>query len=368
MQPAPFTLPVVLMGCAIVGAVLAMVVPRSFAAPAASRTDPEASHPPALQVKGNQILDAAGREVWLQGVNVASLEWSTEGEHVLRSIRVAVEDWGANVIRLPVTEDRWFGRAQGQEDGGRAYRDLVDAAIEAAAGRGAYLIIDLHRYRAPTPAHLEFWESAAVRYANHPAVLFSLLNEPHGIDWEVWKHGGPVGVVSDDSDGIENPEALEAFESVGMQRLLDAIRATGATNPVIAAGLDWGYDLSGILRGYALDDPAGNLIYDSHVYPWKQDWQRAFLEAAERFPVLIGEVGCEPEPMPWQNETEDPATWAPDMLGIIQERRLHWTAWCFHPSASPRLLADWDYTPTAFWGEPVRRALAGHLFPPGRLR
>ena len=38
----------------------------------------------ALRVKGNRLVDAAGKEVWLQGVAICSLEWRADGEHVKR--------------------------------------------------------------------------------------------------------------------------------------------------------------------------------------------------------------------------------------------------------------------------------------------
>ncbi|MDA0839794.1 MAG: hypothetical protein O3B01_29455 [Planctomycetota bacterium] len=48
--------------------------------------------------------------------------------------------------------------------------------------------------------------------------------------------------------------------------------------------------------------------------------------------------------------------------------RLHWTAWSFHPKASPRVLSDWEYTPTPFWGAFVRAALRGAKFEMNRMR
>ena len=56
------------------------------------------------------------------------------------------------------------------------------------------------------------------------------------------------------------------------------------------------------------------------------------------------------------------------MLGFIQEHKLHWTGWCMHTGSTPRLLLDWDYTPTPFWGAYVRRALAGERFEMKRMR
>jgi hypothetical protein len=84
--------------------------------------------PPAVRVDGNRLETTDGKAVWLQGLAVASMEWTPAGEHVLRSIQVGIEQWKANAIRLSVRDDFWFGRGKGQKDGGVAYRKLVDAA------------------------------------------------------------------------------------------------------------------------------------------------------------------------------------------------------------------------------------------------
>lgn len=315
---------------------------------------------PELHVVGNQIVDASGEAVWLQGVNIPSLEWTPTGEHVLESVDVATADWGCSILRLPLSSAFWFGESDQQDDSGAGYRALVDSVVQACADTEVYVILDLHEYGFPTEEHTRFWLDAASRYANHPAVLFGLLNEPHDIDWPTWRNGGPV-MREEDGRSVTR-------ESPGMQGLLTAIRSTGARNLVLAAGLDWGYDLSGLAGGFALEDATGNgVVYDSHIYPWKSDWTGRVLTHATAYPVLIGEVGCEPEPMPWipPEQHKDPYLWGPRVLGMIQEHRLHWTAWCMHPGATPRLIQDWDYTPTPFWGAFVKAALHGAEFAPG---
>ena len=233
-------------------------------------------------------------------------------------------------------------------------------------------MIDLHDYRAPQEKHAAFWREVAGKYKNHPAVLFDLLNEPHDVSWEVWRDGGPVtDAKTSDKVAAENKDRLVAFQSVGMQGLLDAVRGTGARNVAIVGGLDWGYDLSGVLEGRALEDRSGDgVVYSSHVYPWKRDWRGKFLAVAEKHPVFLGEVGADEKKMDFlpADVQEDPKTWAPDMLAAIQKHRLHWTAWSFHPGATPRVILDWNYTPSPFWGALVKRALAGEEFPEGRLR
>jgi hypothetical protein len=333
--------------------------------------DNKAKWPAEIKAQGNRLVTVeGGKEVWLQGMNVASLEWSVSGEQVHKSIVIGIDEWKGNVIRLPVKNDYWFGR-KGQSDGGASYRAIVDQAVTLAANRGAYLVLDLHTYRAPKDEYLEFWTDAAARYKNHPAVIFDLMNEPHGITWEVWRDGGFVGEKKDRDEAAfltaEERAKAQGFQSPGMQKMLDTVRATGAKNMVLVGGLDYAYQLDGILKGFGLKDPNGNgIIYACHIYPWKSKWQKYLLDAAAVHPILLGEVGADANKMTFMplESQEDAETWVPAILGLIQQHKLNWTGWCFHPKASPRMLLDWNYTPTPFWGQQAKDALSGKQFPP----
>lgn len=328
--------------------------------------------PKELRVAGNQLQASDGKYVWLQGVAIPSLEWSAGGEHVLESVTNAIMNWKANCIRLPVRDDFWAGCGPWQNDGGAKYRQLVEDVVNLCGGFGAYLVLDLHVYRAPLEPHAQFWKEASTRFKNHPAVLFDIINEPHDISWSVWRDGGKVTSEKKAANAIaENSQPLQSVESIGMQRLVDLIRGNGSRNIIIAGGLDWGYDLTGVLRGFALSDQTGNgIMYSTHVYPWKSGWQEKFLDIAARHPVFLGELGADANKLSFipLERQEAPATWVPDMLGVIQKYRLNWTGWSFHPTASPRILLDWSYAPTPFWGEHVKRALAGEQYQFKRLR
>ena len=143
---------------------------------------------------------------------------------------------------------------------------------------------------------------------------------------------------------------------------------------MIAGGLDWGYDLSGVTQGFALIERAGGngIVYSSHIYPWKKDWQSHTLDAAVKYPLFVGEVGCPPDYSGFQFIPPDQRYpldgWAADVLGMMQKNRLNWTGFSFHPTCGPPAISDWNYTPTPFWGVFVKDALSGKAFEMKRMR
>ena len=338
--------------------VLALCGALSGAAPAAPAA------PSMLHIEGNRIVNQAGAPVRLTGVNVPSLEWGNEGEHVLHSVRVACDEWGANVIRLPLAQDRWLGSAPFQDDGGAAYRKTVDDVVRAVSEKGAYVVLDLHwsnagqmgrsigQHKMPDDNSQIFWAMVSRSYANDPAVLFDLYNEPHDVSWEVWKNGGAVQENIDDRP--------LAYHSPGMQQLASVIRANGARNVLIAGGLDWGYDLSGIPKGAALDDRGGGgIVYGTHIYAWKgsgpDNWNPYVGDIARQYAVWVGEVGVDPKDM--HEVKVAPETWARDILAYLDAHDLGWAGWTFHPGATPRMIESWNYEPTPFWGTIAKDAL-----------
>jgi len=320
--------------------------------------------PKSLRVEGNKLKNSSGQVVRLKGVNVPSLDWSPVGENVMRSIDVAIDGWNSNVIRIPLTQDLWYGYYRGQRaaDRGQAYRKLVDSIVKKISDKNCYVLLDLHwsnagkwgqnvgQHKMPDANSVTFWKDLGKRYANHPAVLFDLYNETHSVSWDIWKNGG---LVEDQSKGV-------VYQSPGMQKLLNTVRSTGAKNVVVAGGLDWGYDLRGILDGYALTDKSGNgIVYGAHIYPWKKDWDGCVTPVAKKHPVFVGEVGTKP----WKegdppHENVYTESWAPAVIAYMEKHQLSWTAWSFHPTANPCIITGWDYKPTPYWGAYVKKALA----------
>jgi TolB protein len=330
------------------------------------------SPPAALRVDKTRILNSRNEPVRLRGVNAACLEWTSDGEgHILETVKTAIDEWHVNHVRLPLAQDRWFGKAPEQKDDGKAYRALVDQAVELCAGRGCYIILDLHwsdagewgqhidQHVMPDVNTALFWKSCATAYTNHPAVIFDLYNEPHDVSWDVWRNGGTVT----EKAFRRNPE--KTYQAVGMQALLDTVRGTGAKNVVIAGGLNWAYDMSGFFDGAPLADPDGNgVIYANHAYPFKGDtveqWIAKMERAAKEVAIIVSEFGADSR----GGATKKGLTgeeWVGQVLTALDEHNWSWSAWDLHPSAGPRLISDWKYTPTPAFGRLVKQSLAKTL-------
>jgi hypothetical protein len=305
-----------------------------------------------LTVAGNKLALSGfpARTIRLRGVNIPSLSWGA-GEYIAESVILSFDAWNCNVIRLPVSPDRWLGKGT-YLPGRDNYRRTVDDIIRAAGARGKYVILDCHEYICPTAGTLEFWMDAAETYKNNPAALFGLLNEPYGVSWEVWRNGG---------NGY-----------IGHQALVDAIRGLGANNILVAGGLDYAYDLRGIAENYRLTDTESGygIIYDSHIYPMKgnkADWDGKVGCLRGTAPVLIGEFGWDadnPLLAPGGNAIYN--AWLPALLDWMDDTRdgygepVSWTAWNLHPSSTPKAVSDWTFKPTYFFGQYVKNRLLSY--------
>lgn len=320
-----------------------------------------------LHIAGNQLVDASNSPVTLRGVDICSLEWRADGDHILQSVQTATSVWHANIVRIPLSQDFWFGKGPGQTDDGTAYRALVRQVVTAGEADGAYVLLDLHwsdrnvwgqdigQHKMPDEHSLAFWNSLAPVYANEPGVLFDLYNEPHDVTWSTWQNGGQVA----DHRGRGGKDV--AYQAIGMQTLVDAVRATGAKNVIVAGGLDWAYDFSGILNGHALNDPTGSgILYSEHTYPFKGDtvaqWARKMNRMAQKYPIFVGEFGSGPTN---RNGTSG-ANWVQQTLSVIHAQGWSFTAWSFHPTAGPSLILDWNYTPTPYFGAFVKKEIANN--------
>jgi hypothetical protein len=275
------------------------------------------------------------------GISRPSLEWNPQGESLFERDYQNIASWGANVVRIPLSQVSWRTWAP--------YPRTVDTQIAWAHKYGMDVILDLHwsdgaggepgQKRMADANSRIFWQQVAERYKNDGGVLFELYNEPHDVSWDVWKNGGSSG---------------DGFTVTGMQQLYNAVRETGATNLVIIGGLDHAYDLKGI-RTHRIT--GNNIVYATHPYDfsnkqpgnWEADW--GFLAASD--PVMVTEFGV--------TSGDCGTAYYTSLLNYADQKRVHWIGWAWYPSgcAFPSLITNYDGTPTAA-GSVVRQRLQSY--------
>jgi hypothetical protein len=185
-----------------------------------------------------------------------------------------------------------------------------------------------------------FWNSVAETFKSNHAVLFDLYNEPDGISWPCWLNGCQTTYGS--------PTVIN-YQTAGMQQLVDAVRSTGATTPLMLGGL-WNADYVLGWRQYEPKDPDHQLVLSFHTYhdggcDYPSCWSKEVAPLAKVVPVVTGEFGednCD--------DTYDLAfmAWA-DQHGVSY---LGWTwdatdaGW--NCSSGPALIEDYGGKPTAY--------------------
>lgn len=318
------------------------VANATSAAPLQNATE-EYSGPLRIAVEGNRLVNGGGWPVALHGVNISGTEWQClSGEAFAgpsdEASIAAIAAWQVNAVRIPLNEDCWLGINGGSLDVD-TYRRTMRDYVDRLHAHGLYAILDLH-WNAPgdTKAHSgqvmadadhspDFWTSVASFFAGDDAVLFDLYNEPHGISWSCWR------------DGCDDP----GFRVAGMQQLIDAVRATGATQPMMVSGPGWATQLGEAWLQNRPHDPAGQLIAAVHLYN-QQDvgyFRSNIGTVARQFPVVVGEVG----EMDCAHDDLDA------FLPWADPRGISYVAWAWYVgdcAAYPSLIADYDGTPTHF--------------------
>jgi len=281
------------------------------------------------------IVDASGHAWYPHGVDRPSLEWSCSGQTVTGGTGIPASDfttmataWKANAVRVALNQDFWLsatGATVAPAENCPGYISTVKQAVAGAEAAGLTVLLDLHwsdegnllnssvgQKCMADQDSITFWSSVASTFKSDPHVMFELYNEPHDVPWTVWRNGGTFTCT----DGV-------TYNAAGMQQLANAVRATGATNVVVAGGDAWAYDLSGVAQVGLLT--GGNVAYATHPYENSagdspSSWTAAFGYLTPAAPVIATEFGS-------TNCATD--AYDSDILGYFKAHGVGYTAWAW---------------------------------------
>lgn len=217
-----------------------------------------------VRVDGARLVNTSGQMVLLQGTEApADLDLTYAGK-MFATIR---QRWNMNMVRMPVSVDRAARDT--------LYLPMVREVVRRANRAELIVILSARESGAPLPTArtAAFWRTWAAAFRDEPGVLFDLFSEPGARpstdDWRLWRSA--------------------------MQPLVDAVRAAGARQPVIAMAFEDERLLESFTDEARLADP--QVIYGicptNHAHATDAARDRAFGFLAPRAPLLA--MGWDPE-------------------------------------------------------------------------
>src|SRR2546430_10983707 len=268
---------------------------------------PIAASPAGLHVQGNKLVDAFGGVVQLHGVGRSGTEYRCiqglgifDGPNDQASI-TAIKSWNTNAIRVPLNEACWLAiNGAPAAYSGATYQQAIKDFVSLINQNGMYAIVELH-WSAPGTTKATgqqpmpdidhsptFWSQVAGAFKGNDPVILELFNEPYPDSnrdtvpaWQCWRDGGTCPGVS--------------FQTAGMQTLVNAVRATGASNVVALGGIRYSNILTQWLT-YKPTDPLNNLIAAWHIYEFNpcntvSCYDGAPAMVAAQVPLVATELG-----------------------------------------------------------------------------
>ncbi len=173
-------------------------------------------------------------------------------------------------------------------------------------------------------------------------VIFDVYNEPSiwarnrdsytAADWNIWLNGG-----------VENDQNNQPVTYLGMQKLVNAIRATGAQQIIMVEGYSTAETWYGMTTNTMIHDTLNpsNIVYENHKYGMDQsssnwDTDLGFMTKAPfNVPIFVGEwaamggdnsgqINCSKFTSPQAADTA-----VSNFLSYMDSHNMGWTAYSF---------------------------------------
>ncbi|MBA3723335.1 MAG: cellulase family glycosylhydrolase [Candidatus Levybacteria bacterium] len=329
-----------------------------------------------LRVQGNTLVNAGGESVRLFGANRSGTEYAclngnfSDGPVDSNSLK-AMQKWHLNTVRVPLNESCWLG-INSTGLGGIAYQNKVKNYVDTITASGMVAILDLH-WNAPgtekavgqnpmpdadhTPS---FWREVATTFKTNDKVIFDLFNEPDPIPFRNDYPGGFSQWQTDDFNCLLNGCEVTAkngikYQGIGMQKLVDVVRETGATNIIMIAGIQSAQTITQYQgnnntnpKGYMPIDPLNNLAVAMHQYNRAacsdvQCWEATIAPVAAVYPIITGEFG----------DIDCTADYTKQLLPWLDKYKISYVGWTWDvwPESCEGLIKNYTGTPNKPYGQ-----------------
>jgi endoglucanase len=187
-----------------------------------------------LHISGPYIMNEHSDTVSLEGMSFFWSQWIGK-YYTYDCVKWLRDDWHCDVVRAALAVENG-GYLQHPEKEKKKITNVIEAAIDL----GIYVIVDWHSHTAQnnTDEAVQFFSDLALRYGDHPNVIYEIYNEPLQVSW----------------DTIIKPYC---------EKVISAIRKYDPDNIVIAGTPSWSQDVDVAAKNPLTDK---NVAYALHFY------------------------------------------------------------------------------------------------------
>lgn len=325
-----------------------------------------------LRCVASNIVDQAGNNVYLTGVNWFGMETGTFCPHGLwarnwQQMLDQIVQTHFNTLRLPYSNQLFDSAStpngidftQNQDLRGLTGLEIMDRIVHGAGQRGLKVILDRHRPDADAQSPLWYtdhvseerwisdWVMLAKRYQNEPSIIGAdLHNEPHGqatwgdgntaTDWRLAAERAGNAILDANPNWLIMVEGIEQYDNNGYW---------------------WGGNLMGARQFPVRLAQPDKLVYSAHDYGPSVSWQGwfsaadfpknlpgiwqthwAYLRTEGIAPVWVGEFGGP------SMGTDVEGVWQRSLVSFLKEHGISYAYWCWNANSGDTggiLEQDW---------------------------
>ena len=311
-----------------------------------------------LTIQNENIL-FNDKPLLLRGVAIPDIYWLENKESTdITSVLKKVKSTGANVVRYTVVPGHLLFYKNYLEE---RVRQIVNLCNEL----DLFCILDWHALGNPitnTSKYTEYkhivdgkeiywynasfelakkgWKKISELFAHEEHVLFELFNEPapgekdvqqldlKALPWTTWKEM--------------------------QQGLIDIVREYSDDKIIIVNSNYWTFNLLETSKNLYEDK---KVVYAFHCYAIRnnKNW-REMLDSLKHKPIIMTEWGFDSKEDSFFYGTIE--EYAKPLIDYCDLNKIHWTAWCFSASWSPRMLKSWEPLEYSTFGKFVLKKLS----------
>ena len=296
-----------------------------------------------LKVKRNKIVDSNGNEVVLRGININSPDILKYEEHhdFLEDIK-NIKKLGANAIRVPICPAYFQYKSDYCED-------ILDPIVELCKKLKLYCLLDYHGQGNPIKGLTREPKMLINGFKKYDAEYGAMKKAAYIL---AKRYGNQDHVLFEPISAYFLEITQKEYQTISKE--LAQIIREHSDNIIIISAVGWPQTLEFALnyKVNILNVAFGTMIYSGTT----NELRKIIAKVKEHYPIVVTECGYE-NINPKDVILAGTIDYAISLKSFLEEKKLSFFAWCYHPTRHPVIIRSWDPKDLSEWGKFVKEEM-----------